>query len=349
MKKEKSHISLQNATYLIFLLGVAIYLGSTLQSIVAPVVLSIILALVILPMVNLLEKIGFNRLFSGLTSVVVIALFLIGIGVVFALQLKDLGSSFGDIEKTFLSRLNSIIDFLPGAIRPPDIDGVEDIKNMLPEDLGFLGSFAGDALKVTGGVLSTMALIPIFVFFILFYRGRISQFLNQLDGEGTSELRVVTTESKKMVQGYLSGMGLVILINATLTTTGLWAIGISYALLLGVFSAFLSVIPYVGTFVGALIPIAFAFLTKDSIFYGFAVMALYAIIQFVENNFISPVILGNSVNVNPFASILALLLMSQYWGLLGMVMAVPLVAILVILIDHSAAIKPLNLLLKNEK
>jgi predicted PurR-regulated permease PerM len=349
MKKESNSISLPNSAYLVFLLGVVIYLGSTLQSILAPVVLSIILALVILPMVNLLEKIGFNRLLSGLTSVVVIALFLIGIGFVFAIQLKDLGSSFGDIEQTVLSKLNSIISFLPNAVQPPDIEGVSDIKNMLPEDLGFLGSFAGNALKVTGGVLSTIALIPIFVFFILFYRGRISKFLNLLDGQGSSELRVVTKESKEMVQNYLSGMGLVILINATLTTTGLWAIGISYALLLGVFSAFLTVIPYVGTFVGALIPIAFAFLTKDSIFYGFAVMALYAVIQFVENNFISPVILGNSVNVNPFASILALLLMGQYWGLLGMVMAVPLMAILVILIDHSETVKPLNLLLKNEK
>jgi predicted PurR-regulated permease PerM len=349
MEKESNIISLQNATYLAILLGVIVYLGSTLQAIFAPMILSIIFALVIVPFVNLLERIGFNRLFSGLTSVLIVALLLLGIGFIFFVQLKDLASSFGDIEETVFARINSVIGVLPANLQPPDIKVMGDIEQLLPEDLGFLGSFFGNAAKVTGGVLTTMTLLPIFVFFILFYRGRISKFLKWLDNQGSGELRLITKESKEMIQNYLSGMGLVILINATLTTTGLWAIGISYALLLGVFSALLSVIPYVGTFVGALFPIAFAFLTKDSIYYGLGVMALYIVIQFVENNFTSPIILGNSVNVNPFASILALLIMGQYWGLIGMVIAIPLMAVLVILIDHSEKIKSLNLLLKNEK
>jgi predicted PurR-regulated permease PerM len=349
MERESNIFNLQNTTYLAILVGVMIYLGSTLHTVFAPMVFSVILSLVILPMVNLLERIRFNRLFSALTSVIIIALLLIGIGLIFFTQLKDLASSFGDIEKTIYVRLNNVFGLLPTNIQPPDINEMGDVQRLLPEDLGFLGSFFGNAVKVTGGVLTTMMLIPIFVFFILFYRGRISKFLKWLDKQGSGELRLVTKESKEMIQNYLSRIGLVILINATLTTTGLWAIGIPYALLLGVFSALLSVIPYVGTFVGALFPIAFAFLTKDSIYYGLGVMALYIVIQFVENNFTSPIILGNSLNFNSFAAILALLIMGQYWGLIGMVIAVPLMAVLVILIDHSEKIKSLNLLLKNEK
>ncbi len=151
-----------------------------------------------------------------------------------------------------------------------------------------------------------------------------------------------------MIQRYLSGLGLVVLINATLATVGLWAIGVSYALLLGILSAVLTVIPYIGTFIGALIPILFAFVTKDSLSYGFGVMGLYVLIQFVENNFISPVILGNSVNVNPFVAVLALLVMSQYWGVIGMLIAVPLTATIVILLEHTESLKPINIFLKND-
>lgn len=89
-----------------------------------------------------------------------------------------------------------------------------------------------------GGVLTTIMLISIFVFFILFYRGRISKFLKWFDNKGVGELRLVTKESKEMIQNYLLEMVLVILINATLTATRLWAIRITYALLLGVFSAY---------------------------------------------------------------------------------------------------------------
>ncbi|HKK38361.1 MAG TPA: AI-2E family transporter [Cryomorphaceae bacterium] len=348
MERDKRNIKLARAVYIVALLGLLVYLGSILQPVIAPLVLSIILSLVILPLANGLEKIGFNRLFSGLTLVVVIALLILGVGFVGVIQLRDLGSSFGNIEQTFFSKLNRVVDHLPPSFQPPRLREIEDIEKILPDDLGLLGSFFGDALKLTGGVLSTLTLIPIFVFFILFYRRKISHFLEWVDSKGSGELTLATKESKKMVQSYLSGMGLVILINASLATGGLWAIGISYALLLGILSALLTVIPYIGTFVGALIPIAFAFLTKDSLAYGFGVMALYIIIQFIENNFISPVVLGNSVNVNPFASVLALLVMGHYWGVIGMLVAVPLTAVIVILFDHSKMLKPLNLLLKND-
>jgi predicted PurR-regulated permease PerM len=330
-------------------IAAVLLLGSLLKSVLAPLVLSIVLALVILPAVNGLEKIGFNRLFSGLTVVSLIAITLLGIGFVAFIQLKDLGSSVGDIENTLFSRINTLANQLPENLQPPTLREVDDIEKVLPDNMGAVGSFLGDAIKLTGEVVGSITLIPIFIFFILFYRRRISQFLDWIDSNGSGEFKVATQESKQMVQSYLSGMGLVILINATLATLGLWGIGISYALLLGVISALLTVVPYIGTFLGALIPIAFAFLTKDSIAYGFGVMALYAVIQFTENNFISPIILGNSVNVNPFASILALLLMSQYWGVIGMVMAVPLMGILVILIDHSENLQSFNLLLKNDQ
>lgn len=349
MEIDKRNMKLARAFYIVFLIGVLVYLGSILQPVIAPLVLSIILSLVILPLANGLENIGFNRLFSGLTLVVVIALIILGVGFVGVLQLRELGSSFGDIEHTFFSKLNRLVDHLPPTFQPPRLRELDDVEKILPDDLGMLSTLFGDALKITGGVLTTVSLIPIFVFFILFYRSKISSFLEWVDTKGSGELTLATKESKNMVQSYLSGLGLVILINASLATGGLWALGISYALVLGILSALLTVIPYIGTFVGAMIPIAFAFLTKDSLAYGFGVMGLYVVIQFIENNFISPVVLGNSVNINPFASVLALLVMAQYWGVLGMVVAVPLTAVVAILFDHSKMLKPINILLKNDK
>ncbi len=334
--------------YLAATLGLVLLLGSLLRPVFAPLVLSTILALVILPMVKWLEGLGLNRLLSCLIPVVTTAIVVLALGTMAAFQLRELNTSAGSFEKSFFEKVNRLSQYLPEGIKPPVMRNTEDLDKIMPEDMGMVGSFLSDFISATGGVLTTMSLLPIFIFFILFYRNRVNLFLGSLDSKISSEFRKTISQSKSMIQRYLSGLGLVVLINATLATIGLWAFGISYALLLGVLSAVLTVIPYIGTFIGALIPVLFAFVTKDSLSYGLGVMALYMVIQFVENNFISPIILGNSVNVNPFVAILALLVMNQYWGVIGMLIAVPLTATMVILLEHSDNFTAVNVFLKND-
>jgi predicted PurR-regulated permease PerM len=348
MANTTSELNIQKIAAFSIIVALALLLFYLLKSVLAPLVLSVILALVFLPIANWLEKYRFNRFFSTLTTVVSIALFFIGIAIIGFFQFQQLIGQYSNLEQKFFAKINHFTEMLPDNFQPPTMSEVQDVEKILPDDLSTLQPVFSSIIKVSGELFSTLFFIPIFMFFILFYRGKVVRFSNKLETGDSGNINKVLQESKSIIQKYLSGMGLVILIIASLATLGLWLMGIKYALLLGILSAVLTIVPYIGTITGALIPILFAFLTKDSAAYGLGVMALYAVIQIAEANLISPLILGNSVNVNPFVSILALLVMGPFWGIIGMIVAVPLTAILVVLISHSKRYAHINILLKNE-
>jgi predicted PurR-regulated permease PerM len=105
---------------------------------------------------------------------------------------------------------------------------------------------------------------------------------------------------KLVVQNYISGMLMVILILAVLNSIALFSLGIKHALLFAVFAAMLNVIPFIGPFIGAVLPITYALLAKDSLWYPFGVFLAFYVIQLAESNFFTPKIVGGKVSMNPF-------------------------------------------------
>lgn len=345
---ESQSLSIQKIASYIFVIAAILFVSYLLKPVFAPLLLATIIALAFLPIVNWLEKHGFNRLFSSFTTVAGLGLFFLGIATIGYFQLRQFIKEYPNLEMQFFRKLNEFTQLLPQGFKPPTLREVEDIEKILPNDLTTLEPFFSGVLALSGDLITTLTMLPIYLFFILFYRAKIVRFSAKIESSYSGNIHQVMHESKEVIQKYLSGLGLVVLIIALLATIGLWALGIEYAFLLGSLSAILTIIPYIGTLAGAIIPIVIAFLTKDAAAYGFAVMALYAVIQIAEANIITPLIMGNNVNINPFVSILVLLIMSQFWGVIGMIVAIPLTAIIIVTTSHSNRFSAINLLLKND-
>ena len=115
----------------------------------------------------------------------------------------------------------------------------------------------------------------------------------------------------------------------TINSLGLWALGIEYAPLFGFFAALLSIIPYVGTTIGGLLPTLFALLNYDEYWKPIAVIILYQLVQTVEGKFITPKIVGSK-------------------GSLGMVLSIPLVAVFKVVCDNVETLKPYGKFLSAE-
>ncbi len=124
--------------------------------------------------------------------------------------------------------------------------------------------------------------------------------------------------------------------------------GAGFLLFLALLVALLNIIPYIGVLIGSLIPVAVALVTKDSVIYAFAAFGICSFVQFLENNFITPKIVGSSVNLNPLASILALLGGALLWGVPGMVLGIPLLGMFKVVCDHVARLRPLGFVLGEE-
>jgi predicted PurR-regulated permease PerM len=155
----------------------------------------------------------------------------------------------------------------------------------------------------------------------------------------------IVSQIKTVIQRYLIGLFIEAIMMATLNTVALLIIGIDYALILGVIGALLNVIPYVGGLVAVILPMAVALVTKSTSWYLVYVLAAYYFIQLIDNNYIVPKIVASKVKINALFSIIVVLAGNALWGIPGMFLSIPLLAIVKLIFDHIEPLKPWGFLL----
>jgi predicted PurR-regulated permease PerM len=162
---------------------------------------------------------------------------------------------------------------------------------------------------------------------------------------GVRQVRAVLEESKSVLKNYLLGLMVETAIIAALNVGALLLLGIDYALLLGVVAAILNLIPYVGIIIGGIFPIVIAFITKDAIWHPVSVALAFSVIQFLDNNLIVPKVVGAHVRINSIATIIAVIVGGQLWGISGMFLFIPLMAILKVVFDRVEPLKAWGMVL----
>lgn len=220
------------------------------------------------------------------------------------------------------------------------------LKNLLTENSSSIGDFA---LKTVGS-LTGLVLIPVFMFFFLLYRNHLTNVIIHIYKDKDPELvkmRIVSL--RKVILNYIVGVVKVMGILAILNISAFSLLGIKHAVFFGTLGALLNIIPYVGPFFGAMLPMIYSFLTKDSLFYPAGVLVSYQIIQMIEGNFLTPKIVGGNVNLNAFITFLGLIIGGTIWGVAGMILIIPMMAILREIFDLSDSTRPFALLLGEEK
>jgi predicted PurR-regulated permease PerM len=208
-------------------------------------------------------------------------------------------------------------------------------------------SLIGPTIFSVGGLISVFLLLPVYIFLILWYKQLFLEFISKLfPAEKHNTVAEVLVESKLLIQNYLIGLLTETGIIAVLNTLALIILGVEYAVLLGVISALLNIIPYIGGIVAMALTIIIVLATKSPI-YALWVLVLYSLVQFIDNNIIVPKIVSSKIKINEFISILAILVGSALWGIPGMFLSLPIIAILKVIFDRIDPIKPFGFLLGN--
>jgi predicted PurR-regulated permease PerM len=127
--------------------------------------------------------------------------------------------------------------------------------------------------------------------------------------------------------------------------TGLMIMGVPYAVFFGIFASVLTIIPYIGILIGAALPALFTLVQTGSLVQALIVVGIFAFVQFLEGNFITPNITGSKVSINPFAAVVALIVGGEIWGAAGMILSIPIIAILKVLFDATESLEPFGFLL----
>ena len=337
-------------TYKILIIISIVLLGLIYgRSILIPIVFAFFFSLALYPMVQFLTKYLKSRVFSIILALLIVVSVIGGGIYLLSAQINSLIQELPSLQEKFMGFINSIADRIENNFHYTSKEQIGYLKKGAENLLKQSGSFIGGAVTTTSSIFSFLSLVPIYVFFILLYQDNFKLFFIKLrNNTNNTDYLGTVSKIKDVVQGYISGMGVVILIIAVLNCIGLLALGIKYALFFGIFSALLTIIPYIGIAIGASLPAIFALITKDSLWYPAGVLMVYAFVQFLEGNLITPKIVGDKVNINPLAAIIALIIGGSIWGIIGMILAIPITGIIQILLYQSNHTQAYAVLLRAE-
>lgn len=320
------------------------------KGILVPLLISGLLAVLISPMSSWLENKGVPRLLAAFISLVALLAFLFGLAYFFYNQLIGFADELYLLERRmseFLAIFNEFTQqHVEGAV-PISFDNIQTaIFNYLYDNMASLTQ----GVIATATTLTIAIIIPIYIFLFLYFRQFLIEFIRRAFPENDQQkVQNVIHKVKLVVQNYIVGMFIVILILAFLNSIALYSFGLRHALLFAVFAALLNVIPFLGPFIGATLPIVYAILTKDSLWYPFGIFLSFYVIQLAESNIFTPKIVGGKVSMNPLMTIVALLIGNFIWGLAGMILFIPGMAMMKVVFDEIEGMEPYGFLLGSTK
>lgn len=319
-----------------------LYIGS---SIIVPLVFATIIAIVLHPVVNRVTRLKMNRIVA---IALVLAMAILLIAVFSGLMIRQV-NHFGESWPILMEKLSGLMDkFISDAasfyeIKPEKIYGWFAVaKGQL---LDKSSAAIGETLAIISNGLVALFLIPVYVFMILFYQPLLREFIHKLFSEDKKEkVGKIVSQIKVVLQQYLIGLIIEFVLVAMLNVVALLILGIDYAILLGILGALLNIIPYLGGIISVGLFMLVALITKDPIYVVY-VAAAYTVIQFVDNNYIVPKIVASKVKINALFSIIVVLAGNALWGISGMFLSIPILAIAKLIFDHIASLKPWGFLL----
>jgi predicted PurR-regulated permease PerM len=318
------------------------YIG---QEIFIPLMYSALFAVLLAPVVHFLTQKGMNRIVAITLALLVSMLLIVGLIYFVGTQVAMLTDSIPQLKVKFGEIINELRSWLANNTGI-DQKQIDEYLNKGKSDLSSEGgALVGSTLLTITGVLTVIVLIPIYVFMFLYYEPLFTEFIKRVFPE-EKHVAVcdIVVESKSAMQNYLGGLLIETGIIAVLNSVGLLIIGVDYAILWGILGGFLNIIPYIGGIIAVALPMLMALITQDATAV-FMVLALYTVVQFIDNNFIVPAIVASRVKINALASIVIVLIGGALWGVSGMFLSIPILGIFKIVFDRITPLKPYGFIL----
>jgi predicted PurR-regulated permease PerM len=316
------------------------------KNIIIPVVFATIIAIVLSPLVDFLIRIRVNRVVAITITLLLTFLVILAFGSLFISQAVRFSESWPLLVEKFTAIINQTINDASDYFNWDPHKIHLWITKTQGEIINISTAAIGQTLVIVGSVLIVLFLLPVYVFLILFYQPLLLEFIWKLSGEKhQSKVRDIVTQIKSVIQHYLTGLVIEAVIVAILDTVALLILGIEYAVILGIIGALLNIIPYIGGLIAVALPMIVALVTKSTPMYAIYVMAAYYFIQLIDNNYIVPVIVSSKVKINALFSIIVVIAGNALWGIPGMFLSIPVLAIVKLICDHIESLKPWGFLL----
>lgn len=324
---------------LLFLVFAGLYYAKTF---LMPLFIGGILATLFLPFCNWMEK---RKTPKGLAVFICLLSLIFIMSSVIALlgwKIYDLIDDFAMIKKVSMETLDNIQIYIYNHLDLSYNEQSQILKNEKPSYSNIvqmiLGSFAY--------FMTNLILILVYFLFLLYYRVHIKIFfLKHSVASQRNEMEQLINSAANVSQQYLLGLFKMIVILWIMYGIGFSALGLENAIFFAILCGMLEIVPYVGNITGTVITVIVAGLHGANLTMLGGIILVYGVIQMIQGWVLEPLILGPQVKINPLFTVFALVIGELVWGIPGIILAIPITAILKIICDRIEPLKPYGYLI----
>ncbi len=332
-------ISIIKKIVVLFLVFAGLYYA---QGFLIPLLIGGVLATLFLPFSKWLESKKIPKGLAALICLITMLIVVTAIGFLLAWQLNELVKDFALIKEKTVYQFYRAQQYILFHFGISTENQVSALKEQQPFVADFIKLIAGSITSI----LTQFILILVYVFCIIYYRSHLKNFLIKLyPSTKKKEVEKVIFHSTRVSQQYLLGLAKMISVLWVMYFIGFSILGVKNALFFAILCGLLEVIPFVGNIIGTTLTLLVAAVNGASLPMLGGIAATYGIVQLIQGWVLEPLIVGSQVKINPFTTIIALIIAELLWGIPGIFIAIPTIAILKIVFDNVASLKPYGYLI----
>ncbi|CAN5775487.1 AI-2E family transporter [soil metagenome] len=328
-----------------------VYISVVIKDVLSPLLFGLLFSILLLPVADFFEnRLRFSRSGAAAISVLLLLLSIVAVMSLLGSQINNLAQDLPLLQEQVNTSLHGIQQWISTKTHI-NIDkqmayiqtATTNIKEASP-------SMIGSTFLSLSSILLFLVFVILDTFFMLLYRRRLLKFLVDIfDREYTTTVYDIVSTSQNIIRKYVVGLFLQMSTVAAVCCTVFLMLGIKYAILLGLITAIFNVVPYIGIFSALLLNVLITFATTAVAGKVILVIITVVVMHLVDSNILLPVIVGSKVKINAFITLLGVVLGEMAWGISGMFLSIPVIAILKIIFDRIETLRPWGHLLGDEK
>jgi predicted PurR-regulated permease PerM len=329
-------------------IGYLCILGKELLS---PLVFSFLFAILLLPLAQFFErKARFPRSAAAGLSVILFLVFIALIIYIVGSQISALARDWPTFKEQVMLSLHTFQQWVADRFHIDLNKQLDYFNTATSKMLSASTALIGTTVVTLSSIMLFLVFTMIDTFFLLFYRRLIMKFLiGVFKEENSITVYEIVAQIQYIIRKYILGLLLEMSIVAGVCCLAFWLMGIKYAILLGIITGLFNIIPYVGIFSALLLSTLITFATGALATKVLLVMITVIGMHLIDSNVLLPLIVGSKVRINALITLMAVIIGEMIWGISGMFLAIPVVAITKIIFDRVESLQPWGILLGDEK
>jgi putative permease len=327
------------------------YLVIVAKEILSPLIFSCLFSILLLPIAAYIEnKFKLPRSAASMLSVIIMLGGISLVLYVIAAQLSGLAGDWPKFKEQLFLTVNNLQIWIDSRFNIDAAKQLNYVHSATTKALASSSTVVGATMLSLSSILLFLVFTFIYTFFFLLYRTLIMKFLVSVFLQENKKLvHDIIEQVQYIIRKYIIGLLIQMAVIAVTVSLIFWVMGIKYAFLLGLITGILNVIPYIGIFIALVLSTLITFATATVLSKVVLVIVALVVIHLLDSNVLLPIVVGSKVRINALITVLGVIIGEMLWGISGMFLSIPVIAVLKIIFDRVESMKPWGIILGDEE